>query len=93
MSKESEFERKRKTQNQVIEIGLERTRGSSSLDALQHSLAILTETENVAKDTLNNLHQQKGQIKRMITDTEKINSELSFSQKVLARMSKLKWWS
>ncbi len=65
-------------------------RGEQSLEALRKAQAQLYETEQIGVNTLENLNKQKETIKNTKKNTEEINQNLSYSNKLLNRMGK--WW-
>jgi len=65
-------------------------RANDGLDKLKSARRELAETENVAVDTHQRVVEQTGQLKKIKDNTQQVNSELNYGNKLLNRMSK--WW-
>jgi len=65
-------------------------RAKDGLEKLKEANRQLAETEAVGTDTLDRLQQQRDTIQRINNNTKDINSNLTYSNKLLTRMSK--WW-
>jgi superfamily II DNA helicase RecQ len=65
-------------------------KASDGLEKLRAARSELAETEAVGADTLDRLGKQKEQIKKVGQNTKEINTQLSYSNKLLNRMSQ--WW-
>jgi len=65
-------------------------RKESSLDLLRKANQQLKETEEIGRDTLYKLEEQKSQIKEMKKSLCDTNENLSYSNKLLNKLKK--WW-
>lgn len=65
-------------------------RGQQGVDILKQARQQLADTEETAVDTMEHLTKQREQIAKATTNTQKVNSDLGYSNKLLGKMSQ--WW-